>query len=161
MKNRITDLENAIKKNERIVKEKKKPEARPETKDLIKRKEELQKEYDSTFGKTPKSDETILREIVNRKEKTLRELEVRLEYVKQERKDMPKSKKKELSNDEIERLNSEIKQKREELNDALEETGVAEAKRIERMKSYSKKRIAELRDKIARKDFSKKKSKEG
>ncbi len=156
MENRIKDLENAINKNERIVKEKKSLKLDQKAKDLVKRKEELQKEYDSIFGKTPKSDETILREIVNRKEKTLRELEVRLEYVKQEGKDKPKTKKKELSSTEIDNLNEEIKQKREELNDALEEVGAAEAKRLERMKSYSKKRIAELRDKIARKDFSKK-----
>ncbi|MDR2223570.1 MAG: hypothetical protein LBE34_12700 [Flavobacteriaceae bacterium] len=158
VKNRLNDLQDAIDKNERIIKEKRNTILDDEAKQLIKQKEELQKEYDDHFGKVIKSEETLVNETVNRKEKSLRNLELELEFVKNNQKQSPKAEKKEITATKIDILNKQIAEKRTELNNLLEEVGIAETKRLERAKKYQRNRLSELKEKLANKDFTKRKT---
>lgn len=159
LKNRINDLQDALNKDSRIIKEKRNTPLDEEAKSLIEQREELQKEYDDYFGKTPKSNETLINEIINRKEKSLRDLEVKLEYAKTNKKELTKPKKRSVSDPKIEELTKEIEQKRDELNEVLEEVGVAESKRLERAKKYNERRLNDLKNKLKVGDFSKRKPK--
>lgn len=157
LKNRLSDLQEAIDKNERIIKEKKNTPLDEEAKQLVKQKEELQKEYDDHFGKPIKSDETLINEAITRKEKSLRNLELDLEFVKNNSKQSPKAEKKTVTDSKIDDLNRRILDKRKELNELLEEVGIAESKRLERAKKYQRNRLSELKEKLTNKDFTKRK----
>ena len=154
VENRIKDLNEALDKNERIINEKRNTVLDQEAKDLVKQRDDLQKEYDQHFGKPYKSDETLINEIVKTKEKSLRDLEVKLETVIQTGKELPAKEKRTVSDPKIDKLTKEIESKRNELNDALEQVGIAESKRLKKAINYSKKRLNELNTKIAKGDFT-------
>lgn len=154
VENRIKDLNEALTKNERIINEKRNTILDQEAEDLVKKRDALQKEYDQYFGKPYKSDETLINEIVKTKEKSLRDLEVKLETVVQTGKELPAKEKRIVSDPKIDKLTKEIESKRNELNDALEQVGIAESKRLKKAINYSKKRLNELNTKIAKGDFT-------
>lgn len=159
LENRIKDLNEALAKNERIVNERKNTVLDNDAKELVKKRDEAQKEYDERFGKPYKSDETLINEIVKRKEKSLRDLELQLESVKLEGKELTPKERRTVIAPKIDALNKKIDEKREELNDALEEVGIAESKRLERAKKYSSRRLKDLNEKLANGDFTKRKPK--
>lgn len=154
VENRIKDLNDALAKNERIINEKRNTILDEEAENLVKQREELQKEYDQHFGKPYKSDETLINEIVKRKEKSLRDLEVKLETIKQTGKELPAKEKRTVTDPKIDELTKQIEAKREELNDVLEQVGIAESKRLKQAINYSKRRLKELNTKLANGDFT-------
>ena len=159
LENRIKDLNDAINKNERIVNERRNTILDDDAKELVKKRDEAQKEYDDYFGKPYKSDETLINEIVARKEKSLRELELKIESVKLEGKELSIKERRKVTDPKIDDLNKQIEDKRNELNDALEVVGIAESKRLDRAVKYSKRRLKELNEKIANGDFTRRKPK--
>lgn len=157
--NRIKDLTDAINKNERIIAEKRTTPLDAEAERLIAEREEVQKEYDAHFGKPYKSDQTLIEEILARKEKSLRDLETKLADIIAEGKEKPKAEKRTVSDPRIDAINAQIEAKRDDLNDVLEQVGIAEAKRLARGVAYSKRRLAELKEKLRVGDFTKRKPK--
>ncbi len=159
VQNRIKDLSEALSKNQRIVNEKRNTVLDDDAKSLVEQRDALQKEYDETFGKPYKSDETLINEIIKRKEKSLRDLELELESVKNDGKQLPKKEKRTVTDPRIDEINGKIDRVREDLNDALEQVGIAEAKRLERAKNYAKKRLGKLNKDLAEGNFQKRKPK--
>jgi hypothetical protein len=157
--NRIKDLTDALDKNQRIVNERRNTVLDNDAKRLIEKRDALQKEYDATFGKPYKSNETLIDEIVRRKEKSLRDLEVKLASVILDGKELAKKEKRTVTDPKIDALTKQIEDIRGELNEALEQTGIAESKRLARGISYGKKRLAELNEKLRTGDFTKRKPK--
>lgn len=104
-------------------------------------------------------DDTLINEIVARKEKSLRELELKIESVKLEGKELSIKERRKVTYPKIDDLNKQIEEKRNELNDALEVAGIAESKRLDRAIKYSKRRLKELNEKIANGDFTRRKPK--
>ncbi|MBP9793948.1 MAG: hypothetical protein KBC56_08120, partial [Flavobacterium sp.] len=159
VQNRIKDLSDALDKNKRIINEKRNTVLDAEAEQLVKERDALQKEYDDNFGKPYKSDETLINEIVARKEKSLRDLEVKLASVVQDGKELTRAERRTVTDPKIDDLNKQIEDKRNELNEALEEVGIAESKRLDRGVKYSKRRLAELNTKLANGDFTRRKPK--
>ena len=159
VQNRIKDLNEAINKGEGIINERRNLPLDQEAKSLIEQRDKLQKEYDETFEKPYKSDETLINEIVARKEKQLKDLQVKVEEIKLTKKEPEKPKKREVSDPEIDRLTQEIEAKREELSDVLDEVGIAEQKRLARAKKYVERSITELQRRIKERDFAPRKPK--
>ena len=157
VKNRIKDLNEAINKGERIINERRSLPLDQEAKTLIEQRDKLQKEYDDTFGKPYKSDETLINEIVARKERQLKDLQTKSEYIKLNKAEQPKSKKREVSDPEIDKLDKLIESAREELSEVLDEVGIAEQKRLARAKKYVERSINELKRRINERDFAPKK----
>lgn len=159
LENRIKDLNDAINKDERIINEKRNTPLDDDAKLLIQKRDNAQKEYNEHFGKPYKSDETLVNEIVRRKEKSLKDLNDRLEYIKLNNSEQKKADKGTVTDPQIDVLTQEIEAKRDDLSDLLEDVGIAEAKRLDRAKKYTDRRINELRDKIKNGDFTKRKPK--
>lgn len=159
LKNRINDLNEALKKNERIINEKKNLPLDAETEALIVERDKVQKEYDDYFGKPYKSDETLINEIVKRKEKSLRDLEIRIEEIKINKKEKEKPAKRTVSDPKIDALEQQIEKAKEELSEVLEEVGIAESKRLERAKKYVQKSIENYERRIREGDFQPRKPK--
>lgn len=156
IKNRIKDLTDALDNNEKIINEKRNTQVDDEAKSLISKRDSLQKEYDDTFGKPIKSEKTLIEEIIRRKEKSLHDLEVKLAYAREEGKELPKKEQRTITDPKIDILNKQIEESRTELNDTLEQVGIAESKRLERGISYAKRRLFELDEKLRNRDFTKK-----
>jgi hypothetical protein len=159
VENRIKDLNEAINKGERIINERRNLPLDQEAKNLIEKRDKLQKEYDKTFQKPYKSDETLINEIVTRKEKQLSDLKTKLEYIKLNKSEQVKPTKREVSDPKINELDELIESAREELSEVLDEVGVAEEKRLARAKKYVERSINELERRIKEKDFAPRKIK--
>jgi len=84
---------------------------------------------------------------------------MKLAYAKEEKAEQPKPTKRTVSDPKIDALTSAIESKRNELNEVLEEVGVAEGKRLDRAKKYAERRTKELQDKIKNGDYSRRKPK--
>lgn len=153
----IADFDQALATNERIINERRTLELDQEAKELVAKRDAKRKEYDEHFGKPFKSNETLIKEIIGRKEKTLKDLEVRLETVKLTGKEMPKKQRREVSDPKIDALQAKIESIREELGEVYELAGIAEAKRLDRAKKYSQRRLDELQEKLKNGDYTKKK----
>ena len=159
IENRIKDLNEAINKGERIINERRNLPLDQEAKNLIEKRDKLQKEYDKTFGKPYKSDETLINEIVTRKEKQLSDLKTKLEYIKLNKSEQVKPTKREVSDPKINKLDELIESAREELREVLDEVGIAEQKRLARAKKYVQNSIKELERRINERDFAPRKLK--
>jgi hypothetical protein len=159
VKNRINDLNEAIKTNKRIINEKKNLPLDSDTELLIAERDRVQKEYDALFGKPYKSDETLINEIVKRKEKSLRDLQTRIEEIKLNKKEQEKPAKRNVSDPKIDALEQQIEKAKEELNEVLEEVGIAESKRLERAKKYIQRSIENYERRIKEGDFQPRKPK--
>ncbi len=157
--NRIKDLQDAIDKSERIFKTNKRLSLDQEARDLKSKKDDLQKEYNEVFGKVEKTYKARVDEAVNRKENLLEKLEKEKEYALAYGKQKGKTKKQTVESDKITELDNKIKKTREELNELFESIGVAEAKRLQQMKTRVANKIKDYQERLKNKDFSEKKKK--
>jgi hypothetical protein len=154
MRNRIEDLQREIDTKERIKKNSKQVEPDEELKNLIKERDELQKEHDSIFSGEGK-EEQKLQNLINATKRGIEEYERRIADGDLS----PKEKGKIKETPELKALREKRDSLKEEYRKLQDEAGLTEKRRLQAAKTRTENRIAELQRRIKEGDFSKKETK--
>lgn len=157
--NRLTELKEALKNNEVIKNEKKSLKLDEEAEILKQELEIVQKEYNEMFDKTDEAAQIRIETALKRKDTSLRNLLERKEFLKLKGQEQTKVKASKVTSKEIQEIDKKIDKAREEYQQLLEDTGIAESKRVEKAIKQINLKKKFYEDKLKNRDFSKSKPK--
>lgn len=155
LKNRISDLKDQIDKKERSRPERTPIEYDQEAKLLEAEKERLQAVLESIVGKPELTPEQKVLRLENGLERQVEKLQEQIDAG-----DIAyKTKTQKVTSPKIKKLREEQARLRKELTEMRKEAGLIEKRQLENRKNAVKRRLAELQEKRANKDYSKKERK--
>jgi len=157
--NRLSELKEALKNNEVIKNEKTSLKLDEEAEILKQELELVQKEYNEMFDKTDEAAQIRIETALKRKDTSLRNLLERKEFLKLKGQEQTKVKASKVTSKEIQEIDKKIDKAREEYQQLLEDTGIAESKRVEKAIKQINLKKKFYEDKLKNRDFSKSKPK--
>lgn len=149
--NQIEDLNREIEKGEKAVREKRELPYTDRIKDLMAERDRVKAIHEEVFGRPELTDEQRIERAIKSVDKATANLE---EQIRTGRLEGEQGRK--LSSPELEAARKRLQDARTRLRELQEIAGIPEKKRLENAKKAGKRRIAELQDRIARKDFARK-----
>ncbi len=151
LQNQIEDIEREISTGEKRVDGKAEVEYDAEAKALRERRDELKKVRDEIFGDEITDEQRIQRaiRITQRATEKLQE--------KIDTKDLSANQKSTVTSDALEAERKKLRDLRDEMKQLREQAGIAEQNRLNSAKKRTQKQIEQLEERLANKDFAKKK----
>lgn len=150
LKNSIEDIEREIATGEKRVANKGEVAYDEEAKALREERDRLREIRDEIFGDEVTEEQRISRAL-NVTERSIEQLEQKIKD-----NDLSFKQKQVLESPELKAARERLKKLRDTINEMREQAGIAEASRLEAAKKRVEKRIAELKTRLANKDFTKK-----
>lgn len=155
LNNQIEDLEKQIEAGEKRKPERTSLQYDQEALNLKKKRDELRDILDEITGKPELTDEQRVQRAINITEAAIEKLRKQIESGDIGFNPTPRT----LSSPELDALKATRKELSEQVNAMRNEAGIIEARKLKQAKDRVNKRIKELQDKIAARDYSKKESK--
>ena len=150
--NQIADLQREIDLGEKSVKEKKELPYTDRIKELMAERDAMKAMHEEVFGKPEVTDEQRIERAIKATERATAAINKRIADNELETK-----RRTPVSNAALEVAKAELRAAKERLLGLQELAGIPEKKRLEQAKNAAKRKILELQDRIARKDYSRRK----